>query len=51
MGTEKRRVIAAAFIIFLIFLVDGHALWLCYFIPIYCAAVRVSKEHQEVTPA
>jgi len=51
MGKEKRRIISAAFVIFIIFLVDGHATWFCYFIPIYCAAVRISKEPQEVIPA
>ena len=51
MGTEKKRVITAFTIFFLIFLSQGNAIWLCYFMPIYCAAVRVSKEHLEVTPA
>lgn len=42
LGSDKRRMISAAFIISLIFMVDGHALWLCYFIPIYITAVSTS---------
>ncbi len=42
LGSDKRRVISAAIIISLIFMVDGHALWICYFLPIYIAAVSTS---------
>ena len=42
LGSEKRRVIAAATVISIIFMVDGHALWLCYFIPIYVTAVSTT---------
>lgn len=42
MGTEKKRIIAAVTIFFLIFLSQGNAIWLCYFIPIYATAVSTS---------
>lgn len=42
LGSDKRRAISAAIIISMIFMVDGHALWLCYFIPIYATAVSTS---------
>ena len=42
LGSDKRKAISAAIIISLIFMVDGHALWLCYFIPIYATAVSTS---------
>ena len=50
MGTEERRVLSAAFVIFLIFLVDGHATWFCYFIPIFIAANRVSAPSKDQDP-
>ena len=42
LGSDKRKAISAAIIISIIFMVDGHALWLCYFIPIYATAVSTS---------
>ena len=42
LGSDKKRAISAAIIISIIFMVDGHALWLCYFIPIYATAVSTS---------
>jgi hypothetical protein len=50
MGTEERRVLSAAFVIFLIFLVDVHATWFCYFIPIFIAANRVSAPSKDQDP-
>jgi len=42
LGSDKRRAISAAMVISIIFMVDGHALWLCYFIPIYVTAVSTT---------
>ena len=42
MGEERKRAISAIVVISIIFLVDGHALWLCYYIPIFIAANRIT---------
>ena len=50
LGSDKKRAISAAIIISIIFMVDGHALWLCYFIPIYATAVSTSLKTDSDEP-
>ena len=50
MGVEKRRVVSAVTIFSLLFLTQGNATWLCYFIPIFIAANRVTAPSKDKDP-
>lgn len=49
MGSDFKKVVSSSIIFFLIFLSQGNAIWLCYYFPIYAAAVSVSKKEPSLS--